>query len=142
MISSFLFPQKISERNCSLLLLAARIIFGILIIMHGIQKLEGFETLSAGLFPDPLGIGSKLSICLAIFGELACGIAFTLGFLFRLATIPMIFTMIVAFFGVHGGSIAGGELAFAYLIVFCLMFSAGAGRYSVDYFIAKWFNQK
>ncbi len=47
---------------------------------HGIQKWTNFQELSA-VFPDPLGVGSPLSLGLAIFGELACSMAFIIGFL-------------------------------------------------------------
>ena len=35
------------------------------------------------------GIGSKLSLVLAIFGEMVCSMAFIFGFLYRLTMIPM-----------------------------------------------------
>ena len=53
----------------------------------------------------------------------------------------MIFTMCVAFFMAHGGSIAQGELAFVYLVVFVLLFFAGPGRFSVDGWLAKKLNK-
>jgi doxX subfamily len=45
--------------------------------------------------------------------------------------------MCVAFFVANGGSIAEGELAFVYLLVFVLLFFAGPGRFSVDGWLAK-----
>ena len=104
MIYDFLFPTKSNTTKVSLLLLAVRIIFGILLMNHGIQKWSSFQELST-VFPDPLGIGSPLSLGLAIFGELVCSMAFIIGFLYRLAMIPMIFTMIVAFFVVHANDV-------------------------------------
>lgn len=142
MIKSFLFPQNFNERNYSLLLLAVRILFGVLLITHGIQKIENFSVLSAGAFPDPLRMGSHLSLCLAIFGELICSIAFIAGFLYRLSMIPMIVTMLVAFTSVHGGNVSEGELAFIYLVVFILMYLAGPGKYAVDRFIVNKLNAK
>jgi putative oxidoreductase len=41
--------------------LIARIVFGILLMNHGIQKWTNFQELSA-VFPDPLGVGSPLSL--------------------------------------------------------------------------------
>lgn len=94
-----------------------------------------FSEMSAA-FPDPLGVGGQISLGLAIFGELFCSIAVIFGFLTRLAIIPMIFTMGIAFFVAHEGSFAtGGELAFAYLIVFVFILWTGPGRYSIDAFI-------
>lgn len=69
---------------------------------HGIAKWQNFDALSAA-FPDPLGVGSGVSLALAIFGEVVCSVGFIAGLFYRLALIPMIFTMCVAFFAVHGG---------------------------------------
>ena len=88
-------------------------------------------------FPDPLGVGSNVSLGLAIFGELACSIGFIFGALYRLAMIPMIFTMCMAFFVIHGSDpFAVKELAFVYLVVFILMYITGPGKFSIDRFIS------
>ncbi len=50
---------------------------------HGVQKWANYDVMS-GSFPDPLGIGSQLSLVLAICGELVCSLAFIFGFLYRL----------------------------------------------------------
>lgn len=55
MIYNFLFPTKPNTTKTSLLLLAVRIIFGVLLMNHGIQKWSNFQELSA-VFPDPTGI--------------------------------------------------------------------------------------
>ena len=61
---------------------------------------------------------------------------FIIGFLYRLAMIPMIFTMSVAFFVIHANDVfVVKELAFIYLVVFILMYIAGPGNFSIDYFI-------
>ena len=106
------------------------------------QKWTNFQELSA-VFPDPLGVGSPLSLGLAIFGELACSMAFIIGFLYRLAMIPMVFTMAVAFFVIHGNDpFATKELAFVYLVVFILMYIIGPGKFAVDRWIRKALFQK
>ena len=131
----FLFPMKPDGTAISLLLLALRLLFGGLLLSHGIQKWTNFESMSAA-FPDPLGVGHSDSLGLAIFGELFCSIGFILGALYRLAMIPMIFTMIVAFFVVHANDVfAVKELAFIYLVVFILMYIAGPGKFSIDHII-------
>ena len=135
MVYNFLFPTKPNTTKVSLFLVAVRIIFGILLMNHGIQKWSNFQELSM-TFPDPLGIGSPLSLGLAIFGELVCSMGFIIGFLYRLAMIPMIFTMSVAFFVIHANDVfVVKELAFIYLVVFILMYIAGPGNFSIDYFI-------
>ena len=131
----FLFPMKPDGTAISLLLLALRLLFGGLLLSHGIQKWTNFESMSAA-FPDPLGVGHSVSLGLAIFGELFCSIGFILGALYRLAMIPMIFTMIVAFFVVHANDVfAVKGLAFIYLVVFILMYIAGPGKFSIDHII-------
>ena len=92
MLYKFLFPSKPDGAATSAILLIVRIIFGVLLMNHGIEKWSNYQELSA-VFPDPLGVGSPLSLGLAIFGELACSMAFIIGFLYRLAMLPMIFTM-------------------------------------------------
>lgn len=78
-----------------------------------------------------------MSLLLAIFGEVFCSVAFVFGFLYRLAMIPMIFTMFIAFFVIHSADpFATKELAFVYLLAFVILFIAGPGKYSVDLFIA------
>ena len=86
-IYKFLFPSKPDGTAMSLLILALRILFGILLMSHGVQKWANYDVMS-GSFPDPLGIGSQLSLVLAIFGEMVCSMAFIFGFLYRLAMLP------------------------------------------------------
>lgn len=64
-IYKFLFPSKPDGTAMSLLILALRILFGILLMSHGVQKWANYDVMS-GSFPDPLGIGSQLSLVLAI----------------------------------------------------------------------------
>ena len=112
-------------------------IFGGLLFSHGIAKWSNFDTMST-MFPDPLGIGSSASLSLAIFGEVICSLGFIVGAFYRLAVIPMIFTMCIAFFVIHGADpFAVKELALVYLAIFVLMYIAGPGNYSVDRLIAK-----
>ena len=135
-IYRFLFPSKPDGITISLLLLALRILFGGLLLSHGIQKWNNYAEMSA-VFPDPLGVGSNVSLGLAIFGELACSIGFIFGALYRLAMIPMIFTMCMAFFVIHGSDpFAVKELAFVYLVVFIFMYITGPGKFSIDRFIS------
>ena len=137
MLKRFLFPVKPDGTFISVILLIVRVVFGVMLMNHGIDKWPNYQELSA-VFPDPLGIGSPLSLGLAIFGELACSMAFIIGFLYRLAMIPMIFTMCVAFFIVHADDpFAVKELAFVYLVVFVLMYIVGPGKFAVDRWISK-----
>lgn len=130
-MTNFLFPKPVASKGYSLLLLALRILFGILFMTHGISKILNYTELCF-TFPDPIGIGKEVSLVLAIFGELFCSIAFLFGALYRLFTIPMIIVMVVAFFHIHQGDMAQGELAFLYLMVFIIMYISGPGKYAID----------
>lgn len=142
MLKPFLFPVKPDGTAESAILLVARVVFGILLMTHGMAKLSHFHEMSA-TFPDPLGVGSALSLGLAIFAELFCSMAFIIGFLYRLAMIPMMFTMFVASFIFHADApFATKELAFVYLVVFVLMYIMGPGKYSVDRWISKLLSKK
>ena len=56
----------------------------------------------------------------------------------NLAMLPMIFTMGMAFFVIHGNdAFATKELALIYLVVFILMYISGPGKFSVDYLLGK-----
>lgn len=144
-MSSFtkiLFAYSPGNLYPSSLLLIARIAFGGAFMTHGLQKWNAFTTLSE-TFPDPIGVGSQASLALAIFAELICPIAIILGFLHRLALIPMIFTMLTAFFVIHGADpFATREPAFLYLIAFILLLLAGPGRISVDAMIGRAINKR
>jgi putative oxidoreductase len=74
--------------------------FGCLMLVHGIQKVMGFSEM-ADKFPDPLGMGSQLSLLSAIGAEVGCSLLLIAGLGTRIAAIPLAFTMVVALFLVH-----------------------------------------
>ena len=127
-----LFHEPDSSSAKSLVLLMARIIFGFLFLSHGIAKLHIYGDMP-GTFPDPIGLGSALSLWLVLFAEILCSIGFILGALFRLCLIPMIFTMCIALFVIHAGDpLDVKELSLMYLAIFALLYITGPGKFSVD----------
>ena len=99
---------------------------------HGWPKLASFSEKSGG-FPDPLGIGSPASLTLAVFAEVLCALALMLGLFTRAAAIPLLITMLVAAFIVHGDDpFQKKEFALLYAIPFLALILTGAGTYSVD----------
>jgi len=104
---------------------------------HGLAKLTGFAQMRAQ-FPDPLGIGSAASLALAVFAEAFCSAAVILGFVTRLAVVPLLTTMLVAIFLVHGSDPwEKKELAALYLVPFLAILLAGPGRVSIDASVAR-----
>ncbi len=136
-IFSFLFPLKLYPRSVSVMLLVLRLLFGVLLLWHGMNKIAQVAT-AAESFPNPLGLGHKLSFYLVVFAEVICSAAVIMGAFYRLALIPIIFSMAVAFFVVHHGQpLVAKELALIYLVVFAVLYFMGAGAYSLDNIIAK-----
>ena len=130
-MKDFLFPQPTDSKSLSLFLLIFRVFFGLMLLMHGIEKLYNYTELCF-VFPDPTGIGSEISLLFVICAEVLCSLAFIFGALYRLVLIPMAAVMATAFFHIHGGSIAQGELALIYLVVFVVLYIYGPGEYSID----------
>ena len=140
MIYNFLFPTKPNTTKVSLFLLAVRIIFGILLMNHGIQKWSNFQELSTA-FPDPIGLGSTLSLIMIICAEVGCSIFLIVGAFTRLATIPLIFSMLVVILIVHGNDpFQMKELPLLYLVIYIFLFFTGAGKISFDSIILKKIN--
>jgi len=125
--------SKNRETFTSAGLLLLRVAFGCFMLVHGWQKLAGFSEM-ADKFPDPIGIGSSLSLVMAIAAEFGCSLLLIVGFGTRLASIPLAFTMIIALFVVHGSDPwKSKELAACYLAVYATLMLTGAGRFSVDH---------
>lgn len=125
--------MKNKETLLSAGLLVLRLAFGSFMLVHGWQKLSGFSEM-ADKFPDPIGMGSQLSLIMAIAAELGCSLLVIAGFATRLAAIPLAFTMVVALFVVHGSDPwKTKELAACYLAVYATLMLTGAGRFSVDH---------
>lgn len=117
--------------NLSLLLI--RIGGGGFMLTHGYGKLQ--QLISGNIeFGDPIGLGEELSLGLTVFAEFFCGLLLLVGFLSRLAAIPLIITMLVAILVVHAGQEFGNiELGLFYLISSTVILLCGPGKYSVDY---------
>ena len=116
-------------------LLIIRIAAGGLMFTHGYDKFTGYNTM-AGVFPDPIGLGSELSLQLAIFSEMFCAILLILGVLTRASLVPLIITMIVAAFVVHGADpLKKKELALLYLGCYGGLFLTGPGEFTLQKYI-------
>ena len=123
------FNTKINSNQLGLLIL--RLSLGLtMLISHGLPKYLSYSQ-KALRFPDPLGVGSELSLILVVFSELFCSLLLIFGLATRVVLIPLIITMFVAFFVVHSGDpFYKKELAFMYLMGYLSLFFAGGGAFS------------
>lgn len=119
-------------------LLLLRVGIGCFMLTHGLAKVSSAMSSPEIQFGDPIGIGMKTSFFLAVFAEVVCAVLLIVGFLTRLAAIPLMITMAVALFVVHRADLfQRKELAAVYLLVFTFILLAGPGRYSIDRLIGR-----
>lgn len=134
----FLFSTKSNNSLNNLWLLIYRVALSAFMLTHGIPKLERLLSGSGGSFPDPLGVGSNLSLILTVFGEVVAPVLVMVGFSTRLSAVPVAFAMAVAAFVVHGADpFARKELALLFLLGFITIIVMGGGRYSLDTLLGK-----
>jgi putative oxidoreductase len=119
-------------------LLFLRVIAGAFMFTHGDGKLVRLFGEGPIKFSDPLGIGAVPSLALAVFAEVVCSVLVIVGVATRLSVIPVIITMLVAAFIVHGADPFGSrELPLLYASVFFFIAITGAGKFSFDNLIYK-----
>ncbi|PSL46604.1 putative oxidoreductase [Chitinophaga niastensis] len=127
-----LFSTGFTNGAVSFSMLVLRLVFGGLILTHGWPKLINF-TAKMNSFPDPLGVGHKISLGMTVFAEVFCGVFLILGLLTRLATIPLIICMSVIIFIIDGAKpITEKELAVLFLAAFVTLLFTGPGKFSLD----------
>lgn len=119
-------------------MLFIRIVFGILLIAkHGYMKMIHFSEMQSQFY-NFMGIGSKLTLIIAIIVEVLCALFVVLGLFTRMAVIPLIIMMLVVVFGADAGKpLESSELSLMYLAAFVTLFFCGPGRVSIDGMINK-----
>jgi len=122
-----------SSSQVDVVLLILRIGVALLMLTHGLPKLQMLFTGGEIQFPGVLGLSPALSLVLAVFAEVLCSLLILLGLGTRLAAIPPIITMLVAVFMIHmNDPFASQELGFLYLFLYLPLLILGGGKYSID----------
>ncbi|WP_035612347.1 DoxX family protein [Haloferula sp. BvORR071] len=133
-MKSFL-QLKFLPANPGFALFLLRVWLGLSIfVLHGLPKLQKVLNHDYN-FGDPIGIGRKGTLFLAVFVEVGCGLCLALGLMGRLAALLLAITMGVAFVQYHHMSLGdppNGELAYIYLAGFLTIVRAGTGKYGID----------
>lgn len=134
MKKSFSASYKNSGVDTALLL--TRISIGVLMLVHGLPKMATLFSGDPIQFPPVFGLSPVLSLGLAVFAEVFCSVLLLVGLGTRLATIPLIITMLIAAVYIHGNDpFAKQELAIHYLLAYVILLITGAGKYSLDHLL-------
>ena len=132
-----LLSTKYSAGAFTTAMLVLRLGLGVLMLMHGYDKLIHFAKYQND-FINFLGIGKTMSLALVVFAEFFCSVFLILGLFTRLATIPLIIVASVIVFKVFHGDVFGdGEQGALYLIGYIVLLLLGPGRASMDSMIGK-----
>jgi putative oxidoreductase len=126
------------QHYLDLWLLLFRILLAGFMLTHGLPKF--YKLLAGGNieFLDLMGIGPPVSLALAVFAEVICSTFILIGLATRLATVPLIITMLVAVFIVHGSDpMSKKELPLLYLFSYITVFILGSGKYSIDFLLTR-----
>ena len=127
--------QSLNSMAPDLASLMLRIIGGAFMLTHGWPKFTGYSD-KAGSFPDPLGVGSEVSLILVIFSEVFCAFLVLVGYKLRWAIVPLVITMIIAAFVIHADDPFGyKESSLIYLLIYLSLFFLGSGRFSLDRYL-------
>lgn len=119
-------------RNQDLALLLLRLVGGGFMLTHGWPKL--MKLVSGNFkFGDPIGLGPEVSLVLTVFAEFVCAILIMIGFKGRVASVFLMFTMLVAALIVHGDDPWGKkEFPLLFFTIYLTIFLMGTGKYSID----------
>ena len=118
-------------------LFGMRLIFGgLMLVNNGISKfnrlVDYFNGEDVG-FRSVLGLGEIPSLFLAVFAEVGCAILLILGVYTKKSSWPLIATMFIAAFVVHGPDpLKKKEMALLYLMAYVLLAVFGGGKFSLD----------
>lgn len=129
----------LSVKHIHLASLLLRLGFGLsMMIGHGYGKFLKLISGEEIKFAEVLGLSPEVGLALAVFAEFFACFFIVIGYKTRLASIPIILTMAVAAFVIHGGDPwfgSGGskEMAVLYLVGFIAVYMLDSGRYSLDH---------
>ena len=119
-------------------ILLTRITIALLMLTHGLPKMMMLFSGGPIQFPPILFMNAETALSLTVFAEVGASIMILAGFWTRLATIPLMITMLVALLLFHGADpFSTKELALLYLLVYMGLFITGSGRFSVDNLMKK-----
>ena len=130
------------ENFVNLGLLALRLGVGLnMACLHGMERARHYSD-RVSSFPDPLHMGHRYSLLLAVAAELVAGILITIGLAGRVAALVLAFSLGLAVFtGEAGASWRQREVATLYLTATLAILMLGCGRWALDAVVWKRFRK-
>jgi putative oxidoreductase len=129
------------ERAAWLAPLLGRLCVGLLFLSTGWGKVHGLDKVTH--FFETLGIPAPaLNAVVVSYSELVCGALLVLGLFTRVATLPLIVSMVVAILtaklpDIHGVFDLVGADEFTYLCVLMMLALIGPGKLSLDHLLVR-----
>src|SRR5690606_22056054 len=115
----WIFDTTSDKRVYNFVLFLIRITIALFMLTHGQKKIDLLLSDEPVQFADPFGIGATASLMLTVFAEVVCSALLIIGLATRLAVLPLIITMVVAVFMIHGSDgFERQELGGIYLMVY------------------------
>lgn len=138
MFSKLISPNNLNQKYDDMALALLRLFIGLtMAFAHGLGKLPPSEMLIGGVSSLGFPMPEFFAWCAGL-AEFAGGILLAVGLLTRPAAGFVVFTMLVAAFGVHSADpFAQKEMSLLYLFVSLFFVIHGAGRWSVDQILSK-----
>lgn len=125
-------------------LLWLRVTIGAMMLgSHGWGKLMKLMGPGPVQFADPFGLGAGPSLFLAVGAEVACAALLIVGLATRAAALPLLITMLVAAFIIHGDDpFKKQEFALLYAVPCVTLMLTGPGRLSLDTLVLGWWRAR
>lgn len=128
-----MLKTDVKQSQLDVALLALRIGIGAMMLVHGLPKMQMLFGGDVSQFPSVMGMSSGFSLALAALAEVVCSVLILVGLGTRLASIPLLITMLVAVLVVHAADpFAAQELGLLYLLGYVVLLLLGGGRFSLD----------
>jgi putative oxidoreductase len=122
-------------------LLLSRVTLGGLFLSTGWGKLHSLDKLTSYFVELHIAMPA-FNATLVAYSEFLCGTLLLLGLVSRLATVPLLVSMVVALLTAKKGEIHGftdlfGEVEFTYIVLLVVVAVFGPGAFALDAFIAR-----
>ncbi|MBP3358810.1 MAG: DoxX family protein [Opitutales bacterium] len=105
---------------------------GMMFALHGLQKIEMIIKGEFGEFPNPIGLGSALSLYVSGLAESLIALFLLFGFWTRFSALILSINMFVAIYWHCTVNNGGVELPLIYMLMYIVIAILGGGDISID----------